>query len=217
MKLENIDFTFILDNGILKLFKQFKFTYYGKADSKQDYYSLFNRFVKGINNDYYKFIDLICLACHYHTNLFDEKIKLLNHIDRVIINHYKRYERLKTRVKYIVELYDEPIFITFTFNDNFVNCKSHRKLVQDFLKKHCECYVANIDFGGQFGRMHYHCVASSRINPCAWKYGACNVKRIIKNSDSIKYLSLYTTKLCQHALKGSTKGFKVIYSRLPKK
>lgn len=210
------DFQVLRNLGVVKVFCQFKKKYYSKYKlvNKIDFcYSLEYR-SHIIDLDYYKYIDMICLLCNYHTALLNEKFKLLGIIDNTIMNHYKRQKRLIDRINFIFANYENPVFVTLTFNDTYINCKSHRKFVVDFLKSQCGCYVANIDYGKINNRMHYHAVCSCHISPTSWIYGACNV-RVINIADS-EVLAKYINKLGNHATKNTTKGFKCIYSRLEK-
>ena len=123
--------------------------------------------------------------------------------------------RLRKLIKKIFEKYEEPIFITLTFTEEHVKMKNHRRRVQDFLNQECEYYVANIDYGTEKERMHYHCVGSNRINPTKWKYGNCDVKKIHTKNEGA--LSEYITKLSQHATKTTTNQERIITKRRTKK
>lgn len=136
-------------------------------------------------------------------------------------SYYHKTIRLKKRINRLFK-YDNLFFVTFTFDDKKLRKKDLSKyttkylrgLVTKWLKTYSIDYVGNIDFGGQKGRLHFHCVIAStltRIDRKSWKYGALNIKRIV-NKDSTK-LSLYVNKLCSHALKESTKNQYLIYPK----
>lgn len=210
------DFAWLRSQGAVSLFKQFYFKYYSDyIDSKHFDYSSFEFRRHKIDKDFYNFIDLIMFSVNIHTNIFEQKLLALKDIESTIINYYKRQKRLVDRINYILINYDNACFITLTFNNNYINCKSHRKFVTDFLKSQSQCYVANIDYGAKNGRMHYHAVASGRINPKLWLYGNCDVKAVTYGNPDM--LSSYINKLTNHATKNTTKNSKCIYSRLEKK
>lgn len=133
----------------------------------------------------------------------------------------KKTERLKKRIE-LIFTYDNLFFLSFTFDNrkfkkgfNNTSQKTLRKYVTNWLKKYCNNYVGNIDFGGKKGRLHFHAVVSlkaEKVNHKTWKYGALNFEQIYsKNSSAI---SLYVNKLCSHALKESTKYQYLIYPKI---
>lgn len=214
------NYEWLRKKGVIKLFGQFKSQFFAHHHDKRDFYDLDYRSKIDrlyFNGDFAGFVDLICSACNYHTNIFDEKMNLLAGIDKVITNRYKRYKRLHDRVDYIFNNYSRPVFVTFTFNNQHINDVSHRQYIIKFFKaNNIECYVANIDYGEKFNRLHYHAVCSGKVNPKLWNYGTCNVKYIYKTDVSSGKISTYITKLTNHASKDSVHGSKAIYSRLPK-
>ena len=137
------------------------------------------------------------------------------------INHaqYERVKRLKERVKTLL-LGGECLFVTLTFNPvslQNTTAKERRIAVSRYLKTFNAKYVANIDFGKQNHREHYHAlIQCSRIDLKGWRnMGNINVERIrlsAKNDDYIK-LSKYIAKLTNHAIKETTKRSALIYSR----
>lgn len=139
---------------------------------------------------------------------------------RFMDSYRKKTDRLKKRINRIFEL-DNLFFLTFTFDDKkvikngkWLKQQTLRRYVVRWLKANCVDYVGNVDFGGENGRIHFHCVCSSiepLINGKSWKYGALNFKHIYTKND--KRLSLYVNKLCSHALKESTKAQYLIYPK----
>lgn len=114
-------------------------------------------------------------------------------------------------------LLDEKcLFLTLTFTNKCLdnsNAQSRRKFVTRWLKKWCDIYVANIDFGKRNGREHYHAVVLpySKIDFATWIYGSCNFEYI--HTPNTKALAKYTSKLTNHAIKETTKRCATIYSR----
>ena len=124
--------------------------------------------------------------------------------------------RLQKRILKILNTDNLCCFITFTFDDLHLknnNDNSKRQAVRRWLKKYCNDYVANVDYGEKNGRIHYHAVVNliDTINHSSWPYGALNFKRIVKKDD--KALALYVNKLTNHALKESAKRQVLIYKK----
>ena len=80
------------------------------------------------------------------------------------------------------------------------------------MKSISDFYVANIDFGKNTEREHYHAlVLVDRIND-TWDYGFTWFERVHR-SDSAATLAKYVSKLTNHAIKETTKRSCYIYSR----
>lgn len=148
-----------------------------------------------------------CLQGKFNYEIEDKIYKTMNR------KNCKTY-RLRKLIKKMFDEYEEPIFITITFNEKYVNMKQHRKKVQEYLNEQCEYYVANIDYGAEKERMHYHAVGSNRIDPTSWKYGNCDVKKIHTKNEGA--LSEYITKLSQHATKTTTNQERILTKRRTK-
>lgn len=128
--------------------------------------------------------------------------------------NYKKKGRLEHRITKMLE--KNCLFLTFTFTDDVLEKTSpatRRQYVFRWLKERSDFYVANVDFGSQNGREHYHAIIQiERIDATQWKYGALNLKKIKTSSDSVK-LAKYITKLTNHAIKETTRRNAIIYSR----
>lgn len=117
----------------------------------------------------------------------------------------------------------DVVFVTLTFTDDFLkrtNEKTRRAYVRRYLKSQSPCYVANIDFGRQNEREHYHALVQGPIDLAEWrkkKIGNIQVERIPPTSDDLTATAKYLAKLSNHALKASTRFIRLIYSRAPKK
>lgn len=134
------------------------------------------------------------------------------------INHasYEKRNRLEKRIAEWLSNYT-CIFVTLTFKPDVLESTSketRRKYVTRALKQMSDKYVANIDFGKENEREHYHAiVVADNVSREEWKdYGAINFKRIKKTSDSIK-LAKYVVKLTNHAMKETVHQNRVIYSK----
>lgn len=132
---------------------------------------------------------------------------------------YKRVQRLRKRIEDM--LVSGPcVFLTLTFNDNTLNTtteKQRRVLVSRYLKQYQTMYVANIDFGKDNEREHYHaCICCERVSHDSWdKYGNIDFKRIRnRNIERDKTrLAKYICKLSNHAIKETTRRCSLLYSR----
>lgn len=137
------------------------------------------------------------------------------------INHaeYERTNRLKERVESML-LNGACCFLTLTFNDDTLCStteKQRRVAVSRYLKQFGCKYVANIDFGANNKREHYHALINcEKVDFKLWrKYGNINAERVRNKdieSDKVK-LSKYIAKLSNHAIKETTKRSCLIYSR----
>lgn len=142
----------------------------------------------------------------------DDGWAMLQEANRVIHANNARKNRVKKRIDALLQ---KPcVFLTFTFSDKYLHSTStetRRRYVRHFLDDY-GAYVANIDFGSKNGREHYHAILQCSSVDCSlWRYGNLDVKRVLKpNSQAI---SKYISKLTNHALKETTKGFNIIYSR----
>lgn len=168
--------------------------------------------------------DLTALK-HYNPNYMD----YLKVYDKEIwkeaekVNHasYERVKRLKDRVKYIIENYPTT-FITLTFTQDCLERTtpgSRKQLVVRWLKSHGVPYVANIDFGKENEREHYHAVIGSQsLDYKSWhRNGALKGKKVVKKTNLEKdgdiKLAKYISKLANHAIKETCKRNALIYSR----
>jgi hypothetical protein len=139
------------------------------------------------------------------------------------INHatFKRNVRLKNRIEGMLKS-GTCLFLTLTFRNDVLDSTSaetRKKYVQRFLSHFSTKYIANIDFGGENGREHYHSVILiDNIDYHLWEYGIINGEKIRYNKDdksdaSAARLAKYTNKLVNHAIKETTKRQALIYSR----
>ncbi len=132
---------------------------------------------------------------------------------------YNRTQRLKQRIESML-LNGQCLFLTLTFTDETLQNttpKERRVAVSRYLKQFNCRYVANIDFGKENGREHYHAVINAeKISFDSWrKYGNINAERIRNRdltTDKTK-LAKYICKLSNHAIKETTKRSSLIYSR----
>lgn len=171
---------------------------------------------------------------HRENTFNDCGIDLYTNAEKYLHNSWIRTQRLRSKIKMMFESDFDVLFLTFNFSDDVMEHtteKTRRTYVSRFLKENCFKYVANIDFGSadvytdrngneRVGteREHYHALVTfgKKIDYTSWGYGQLNGKRVVTNEKSLKRLPVYINKLTNHALKTSTKGNKIIYSRKTK-
>jgi hypothetical protein len=132
-------------------------------------------------------------------------------------NEYKRVKRLKEKMLDSV-LSDNALFLTLTFNSDTIartTIPTRRRYVSRYLKSQSAFYIANIDFGARNGREHYHAVVVGQsIDYKAWhSLGAIKGLKIAPTRNDTTRVSKYVAKLTNHAIKETTKQFRLIYSR----
>lgn len=128
-----------------------------------------------------------------------------------------RTKRIRDKLLKIFEMHsiDNTLyFLTFTFNNSYLESstkESRHLMIRRLLKKHCNSYIANIDYGKKNDREHYHAVISinNLIDVNLYKnYGTINFLKIYSKNE-VK-LSKYLFKLTYHAIKSKST---IIYSR----
>jgi hypothetical protein len=132
-------------------------------------------------------------------------------------NEYRRVKKLKDKMLESV-LSDNALFLTLTFNSDTIartTNPTRRRYVSRYLKSQSAFYIANIDFGARNGREHYHAViVGQNIDYKAWhKFGAIKGLKIAPTRNDTARVSKYVAKLTNHAIKETTKQFRLIYSR----
>ena len=140
-----------------------------------------------------------------------------NIAQRLNHNEYKRVRRLKEKMLESV-LSDNALFLTLTFNSDTIartTIPTRRRYVARYLKSQSAFYIANIDFGARNGREHYHAVVvGQNIDYKAWhSLGAIKGLKIAPTRNDTTRVSKYVAKLTNHAIKETTKQFRLIYSR----
>lgn len=127
-----------------------------------------------------------------------------------------RASRLAKKLSYMIRKGD-CCFVTLTFSDETLSktsAKTRHDYVNRWLKDNFSTALANIDFGAENGREHYHAVVLAKsVNHSTWRYGLLHSRRV-KRTDSrcTEKLAHYTAKLVNHAIKETTKGCRTIYS-----
>lgn len=130
--------------------------------------------------------------------------------------YYSRKRRLQ---KHLSDLFSKGncLFLTLTFRDDVLESTSfntRRQYVYRFLKSFSDHYVANVDYGDEHDREHYHAVILLDRYPVgSWRYGWDYVENCKTDlSDKIR-ISKYISKLTNHAYKESGRRYSIIYSK----
>ena len=151
--------------------------------------------------------------------IYNDLGSVFNEIAKIDNASCHRASRLRSRIESML-LNGDCLFLTLTFNDKTLNDTSadtRRQYVRKYLKQFNCPYVANIDYGADNGREHYHAVVnSSHIDLSKWRiYGNINVQRVRNKSIDLDKtrLAKYISKLSNHAIKETTKRSCLIYSR----
>lgn len=173
------------------------------------------------------------LYSHAEDELCDVSPDDFTRCEQLYNNNRSRCARLRKKIEKMT-CCGHCYFFTFTFRDSVfesTNSQTRRDYVRRFLDYNGFVFCANIDFGGQNGREHYHAIACCenpiRENPSnhnrfilcdladSWynSFGFCNIQKVSVNDSSCKALSKYINKLANHSLKDSTQEHRLIYSR----
>ena len=147
--------------------------------------------------------------------LKEENAFLYHEAEKINSATLKRNQRLKKRIASYIDS-GNCLFLTLTFNDDVLELTSEdtrRQYVRKWLKSYSNCYVANIDYGLENEREHYHAVMvyPFRIESSEWPYGFSNIKKVKMGSESA--VAKYINKLTNHAIKKTCKRKALIYSQ----
>lgn len=130
---------------------------------------------------------------------------------KISVGIENRKQAKKRTNKYLLgmfESYDELYFVTLTFNEDTMQNtteQTRRKYVSRYLNENCRDYYANIDYGAENGREHYHAVVCDRLDLEKWhKYGGIYVTKIRKSKRDVRKVATYIRKLTNHANKITT-------------
>lgn len=153
------------------------------------------------------------MFCIEHQCSFND----LEEARRINNSNYKRVNRLKSRIERYLSK-GCCIWLTLTFDEPTLaktSEETRRRYVSRFLKSQSNCYIANIDYGDSTEREHYHAVVlCDFVDMKSWKYGFAYTERIKNHVKTSTKISKYVSKLCNHAIKETTKRAVYIYSRL---
>lgn len=144
-----------------------------------------------------------------------ERLEMWEEAFRVNRASYCRVKRLKNRISSLLE---QPcLFLTLTFTDEVLANTSkdtRRQYVRRYLQQFGS-YVGNIDYGKEHDREHYHAILQydGKLDHNEWQEKCGNIDfQRVKNPNSVA-MSKYISKLTNHAIKETTQGCRIIYSR----
>lgn len=146
----------------------------------------------------------------------DENKLYFDEACKIIESDRSRHKRLKHRIKKMLEK-GQCIFLTLTFTDEVLQNTSpatRKQYVIRTLKQITDDYVANIDFGKEHEREHYHAVVRADFySQDCWQYGFSKGKPITYYVEDPNFVTRYLIKLTNHALKETCHRSQVIYSK----
>lgn len=110
------------------------------------------------------------------------------------------------------------VFGTLTFRDDVLEktCKRTRaRYITKFLSQETYHYIANIDFGKENDREHYHFVAmiEKKMNLQNWIYGGNKVNIVPIDKNEMQSVKNYLLKINNHSYKESTKQSRILRDR----
>lgn len=154
--------------------------------------------------------------------LYDAELENLGLEWRLYNANKQKQIRLKKRVDKMVKT-NKAVFLTMTFNDyelSITNFETRKKYIKRYLKSQCLMYVANVDYGKQKNREHYHALVvpiNDKLDLDAYRvitHSSINAKRVCTSNfkTSLK-IAKYINKLTNHSLKTTGCYQRLIYSR----
>lgn len=166
-------------------------------------------------------------SVHGDRSLMDELednvgLEVVNACRQVYSTRLSRIKRCKVKVGGLV--FDgKASFLTFTFRDEVflrTTAETRRRAVRKCLKRLSKGgkFIANVDFGDENGREHYHAICEVVDIDALTKYwekyyGFVKIKPVRSSDQDLKRTVKYINKLTSHAFKDSVHMHRVIYSR----
>lgn len=143
-------------------------------------------------------------------------IEELEEARRINSANAKRVIRLNKRIEQYLNS-GCCIWLTLTFTNEVLSKttqETRKQYVRKYLKSQSCSYVANIDYGNENEREHYHAVVlADYVDMAQWSYGYAYTERIKNHLKSSIKISKYVSKLTNHAIKETTRRCCYIYSR----
>lgn len=168
------------------------------------------------------------LPVEYHSEVHDDDFLFLqafypsewSECEKIFCADKERVRRLKIKVRYMLTI-SRCYFCTFTFSDSVLSLtssKTRRRYVTRWLTSLDCAYIANLDFGADNGREHYHALVAvkpskSKLSEWILNYGLFHVEPVRSSLTSSVCLSKYVSKLCNHSVKVTCKRSALLFSR----
>ena len=140
--------------------------------------------------------------------------------ERILKARYQKCSRIKKRFVYLLTRFDYIWFVTFTFDNYYINKsdRTKRDLMKSVLNTHDFKYMLNIDYGKKNEREHYHCIIGTNIdfdvNQYIQSFYPCHCLAIQckRGKNDFKRLLKYINKLTNHCLKSTTRNRRMLYN-----
>lgn len=177
-----------------------------------------------MNNELYD-TDYLIKVIQYNKNkyyCFKNGIPFVINSDfeKTLNARYHKCSRVKRRFLYLLSRYKYIWFITFTFDNYYIekSDRTKRDLIKSCLNNYDFKYILNVDYGNKTQRQHYHCILATNENidinyfmKTNYKCFSCSI--LCKNGlEDFYRLSKYINKLVNHCLKASTKNQRIVYN-----
>lgn len=168
------------------------------------------------------------LYTYNHRRYIAYRLGITFDVDRELENklcaRYNKVSRIKSHLVYMWHRKRHLYFLTFTFNDKYINkCDRTKKdLIKNAIKKYDDScfYILNVDYGSKNGRQHFHCILATDLDsnldlfmrddnnyPCF-----VDVREVREDFTSLKCLPKYINKLSNHCIKDSTKSSRIFFN-----
>lgn len=171
-------------------------------------------------------VDFLSKVIEYNHNKYiafknDLPFTLNTEYEKILKARYQKTSRIKKRLVYLLSRYENIWFITFTFNNNYINksTRTKRDLIKMVLNTHDFKYMLNIDYGKKNEREHYHCILATNLNldvnqfiQFYYEGGFSLSIQCKKGLTDYKRLSKYLNKLTNHCIKATTKRQRILYN-----
>lgn len=136
--------------------------------------------------------------------------------DNLVNSRNRKYKRGKDYISWLLTRISKgkkAYFVTLTFKTLDSTEQARRKRVNRYLNQFEE-FIANIDFGADYGREHYHALILTDNEPLlhSWNSGFYDIQEIRLNDSNVSLkLSKYIQKLANHSIKHTTEDHRTIY------
>lgn len=164
------------------------------------------------------YIDTLCDMYAFH---FAFNPEYAVECEKILNANRARSYRLRKKIYWMLLYCPAVTFCTLTFKESYLASTSpdtRRQNVSRFFASLNAPFIANVDYGGTYGREHYHAVVGCLLPKSALQefnshYGNIDVKRVRFSRLSCLRLSKYVSKLANHAVKTTACRNALLYSR----